>query len=121
MALRATLREQLGQLDALTVDELLEQRYRRLMAHWHTVMPGRILDVSYNELVHDPETRMQEILAFCKLPFEPGCADLARNRTPVATLSSAQSRRPINDRSIGEWRRYQKQLDWMQAALADSG
>ncbi|KAB2926523.1 MAG: acetyl-CoA carboxylase carboxyltransferase subunit alpha [Candidatus Contendobacter sp.] len=31
--LRAALREQLQQLDALTVDELLEQRYRRLMAY----------------------------------------------------------------------------------------
>jgi acetyl-CoA carboxylase carboxyl transferase subunit alpha len=32
-ALRAALREQLQQLDGLTVDELLEQRYRRLMAY----------------------------------------------------------------------------------------
>jgi acetyl-CoA carboxylase carboxyl transferase subunit alpha len=31
--LRAALREQLRQLDALTVEELLEQRYRRLMAY----------------------------------------------------------------------------------------
>ncbi|MDG4596248.1 MAG: acetyl-CoA carboxylase carboxyltransferase subunit alpha [Candidatus Contendobacter sp.] len=31
--LRATLCEQLRQLDALTMDELLEQRYRRLMAY----------------------------------------------------------------------------------------
>ena len=31
--LRDALREQLQQLDALTVDELLEQRYRRLMAY----------------------------------------------------------------------------------------
>ena len=31
--LRAALREQLQQLDALTVDELLEQRYRRLMGY----------------------------------------------------------------------------------------
>lgn len=95
------------------------RRYRRLMAHWHGVMPGRILDVSYNELVRDPETKTREILAFCQLPFEAGCADLTRNRTPVATLSSAQTRRAINDRSIGEWRRYSGKLAWMETELAE--
>ncbi len=95
------------------------RRYRRLMDHWHAAMPDRIFDVSYNELVRDPEAKTREILAFCELPFESGCADLARNRTPVATLSSAQSRHAINDRSIGEWRRYEKRLGWMQSGLAD--
>jgi hypothetical protein len=93
-------------------------RYRRLIDHWHRVMPGRILDVSHNELVRDPEAKAREILAFCKLAYEPGCADLTRNSTPVATLSSAQSREKINDRSIGEWRRYEKQLAGMRAKLA---
>lgn len=92
--------------------------YRRLMDHWHAVMPGRILDVSYNELVRDPETKAREILAYCNLPYEPDCVDLTKNRTPVATMSSAQTREKINDRSVGEWRRYEKQLAWMQAKIA---
>ena len=92
-------------------------RYRRLMDHWHAVMPGHILDVSYNELVRDPEAKAREILAFCRLPYEAGCVDLSRNLTPVATMSSAQTREKISDRSIGEWRRYEKQLGWMQSKL----
>jgi len=92
-------------------------RYRRLMDHWHQVMPGRILDVPYNELVRDPEAKAREILAYCKLPYEPGCVDLSRNRTPIATMSSAQTREKITDRSIGEWRRYEKQLAWMASKL----
>lgn len=84
--------------------------YRRLMAHWHQVMPDRILDVSYNALVRDSERTVREILSYCKLPYEPGCADLTRNGTPVATISSVQTRQRINDRSIGEWRRYERQL-----------
>lgn len=95
------------------------RRYRRLMDHWHVAMPGRIFDVSYNDLVRDPEAKTREILAFCKLPHEAGCADLTRNSTPVATLSSAQTRRAISDRSIGEWRRYEKRLGWMRSGLAD--
>ena len=93
-------------------------RYRRLMDHWHAVMPGQIYDVSYNDLVRDPERKTREILDFCKLPYEAGCVDLSRNQTPVATMSSAQTRSKISDRSIGEWRRYEKQLEWMSGKLA---
>jgi tetratricopeptide (TPR) repeat protein len=84
--------------------------YRRLMKHWHNVMPGEILDISYNALVRNPESTVQEILAFCRLPYESGCFDLTRNSTPVATMSSAQTRKEINDRSIGQWRQYENQL-----------
>ncbi|MDE1961233.1 MAG: sulfotransferase, partial [Xanthomonadaceae bacterium] len=31
-------------------------QYRRLIRHWHATLPGRVLDVSYNDLVADPET-----------------------------------------------------------------
>lgn len=91
--------------------------YRRLMQHWHKVMPGRILDVPYDALVRDSENAVRKIFDFCKLPYEPGCADPARNATPVATISSAQTRRQINDRSIGEWRRYERQLDGLRSRL----
>lgn len=95
------------------------QRYRRLMEHWHTVMPNHIFDVSYLELVRDPEAMARQILAFCKLDYEPDCVDLSRNRTPVATMSSAQTREKINDRSLSEWKRYGKQLTAMRAQLPE--
>lgn len=91
--------------------------YRRLMEHWHRVMPNRILDVPYAALVRDPEATMREIFAFCDLPYEAGCIDLTRNSTPVATISSAQTRQGINDRSIGEWRRYARQLENLRSRI----
>lgn len=94
--------------------------YRRLMAHWHEVMPGRILDVPYNALVRDPEKAVARIFAFCALSYESGCIDLARNPAPVATISSVQTRKGINDRSIGEWRRYEKQLADLQSRIDPS-
>jgi tetratricopeptide (TPR) repeat protein len=86
------------------------RNYRRLMEHWHSAMPGHILDVSYKELVTDTDAVVRKILSYCRLPYEPGCADLSRNSTPVATMSSAQARKQINDSSLGEWRRYARQL-----------
>ena len=91
--------------------------YRRLMLHWHAALPGRAYDVSYSELVTNPDATVRGILAYCGLPYESGCTDLSRNTTAVSTLSSAQVREPIHARALGEWRRYERQLAPLQAAL----
>lgn len=85
-------------------------QYRKVMAHWHAAMPGRIHDVSYSELVRDSETATRKALAFCGLEWEPGCIDITRNKAVVATLSAAQVREPIHQRFFEEWRHYEKQL-----------
>jgi tetratricopeptide (TPR) repeat protein len=93
------------------------RQYRRLMAHWHRVMPGVILDVEYSQLVRDTEAAARALLQYCGLPFEPACVDTATNRAPVATLSSAQVREQIHGRGFGEWRRYATQLAPLEEAL----
>ena len=89
----------------------------RVMAHWHRVHPGFVLDVSYAELVRDSEATCRKVLEFCGLPFEPGCLDHTRNRSSVSTLSSAQVREPIHSRGVGEWRRYARQLEPLRRLL----
>jgi tetratricopeptide (TPR) repeat protein len=96
-------------------------QYRGLMQHWHTVMPGRVLDVSYSDLVHDPEAVLSGVFAHCGLRWAAGCSDLTRNTTAVNTLSSAQVREPIHTRTLGEWRRYEKQLAPVRSALQAAG
>lgn len=91
--------------------------YRRVMAHWHAVMPGAILDVAYADLVHQPEPTLRRVFAFCGLEWEPGCTDLTRNAAPSATLSAAQVRAPLHGRAFGEWRRHAAGLSTLQAAL----
>ena len=92
-------------------------QYRRLMAHWHRVHPGFVLDVPYADLVNDTETICRRVLAFCGLPFEADCLDHTRNRSSVSTLSSAQVREPIHARGIGEWRRYATPLEPLRRLL----
>ena len=91
--------------------------YRRLMRHWREAMPGFVLDVSYTDLVRDTEATCRRLLAFCGLPFDPGCLDHTRNTAGVATLSSAQVRQPIHARALGAWRRYERQLQPLQSLL----
>ena len=92
-------------------------QYHRLMAHWHRVHPGFVLDVPYADLVNDTETICRRVLAFCGQPFEADCLDHTRNRSSVSTLSSAQVREPIHARGIGEWRRYATPLEPLRRLL----
>ena len=95
------------------------RQYRRLMNHWHAMMPGVVLDVNYGELVVDAESVARRVFAHCRLPYEPGCTDTSRNTSATDTLSSAQVREPIHARTIGEWRRYATQLSGLHESLAD--
>ena len=105
-------------LDALAAHYL---QYQRMLAHWHAAMPGQILDISYSELVRDPEATTRRILSFCGLEWEPGCIDLTRNTRAVATLSAAQVRERIHTSAFEEWRRYEPQLAGLRARLASAG
>ena len=95
-------------------------QYRRLHAHWQTAMPGRVLDVSYTELVQHTEKTMRKVLAFCQLPWEPACMDSKRNSTAVGTLSAVQARAAIHTRAFGEWKPYERQLSGLMRDLSEA-
>lgn len=100
-------------LDALAEHH---RHYVQLMAHWHQALPGGILDVDYARLVHDPESTVKEILAFCGLAHEAGCVDLTRNAAPSATLSMSQVRQSLRTDAFREWSPYATQLSRLHAA-----
>lgn len=91
--------------------------YLRTMAHWHQVMPGAIMDVSYSDLVRQPETVMRKVFAHCGLEWHSGCLDMRANPAPVATLSAAQVRGSLHSLAFGEWRPYAAKLELLQREL----
>ena len=92
-------------------------QYRQLMAHWHRVMPGRILDVHYDALVADPEAVMRQVLAFCDLPWDEAATTLDRAGA-VATASSPQMRGGIIRNRKAAWAPYADKLGPLIEALA---
>ena len=89
--------------------------YDRLMRHWHELLPGKILDVHYEETVDDLEGQVRRILDFCGLPFEEQCLRYYETRRAVKTASSEQVRQPIYQGGVGKWRKYEKNLgDWQE-------
>ena len=85
-------------------------QYRRLMDHWHEVLPGFILEVDYEDVVADLDSQVRRILDFCDLPFEDACLRYYETERAVKTASSEQVRRPIYSSSVNLWRNYEAHL-----------
>lgn len=86
-------------------------QYQRLMDHWQDVLPGRVLDVQYEEVVADLEGQVRRILAYCELPWEDGCLRFHETERAVKSASSEQVRQPIYSTSVNTWRHYETHLD----------
>lgn len=105
------------------LDELADYYvgYREQMDHWHRVLPGRILDVPYERLVHDPEGQARRVLEWCGLPWEDSVLAYPELGLPSMTASAAQVRRPIYTDSIGSWRRSASGMKRVQDRLVRAG
>jgi len=95
--------------------------YRRLMGHWHRVLPGRILDLAYEDVVTNHEAMVQRLLEYVGLPFEPACLEFHQNPAPTTTSSSVQVRQPLYDSSLEQWRHYAAELAPLRARLEAGG
>ena len=94
-------------------------QYHQIMKHWHSVLPGKVLDVHYEDTVLDLEGQVRRILDYCGLPFEEQCLRFHETERAVNTASSEQVRQPIYRDALGKWRRYEKNLGYWMEELAD--
>ncbi len=94
--------------------------YLDLMRHWDEVLPGRVLRVSYEDLVEDLEGGVRRMLDHAGLPFDPACLAFHETRRSVRTPSSEQVRRPIGREGLDQWRRYAPWLGPLRDALGDA-
>jgi tetratricopeptide (TPR) repeat protein len=85
-------------------------QYQRLMDHWHEVLPGKVLDVQYEEVVADLEGQVRRILEYCGLDWEESCLRFHETDRSVKTASSEQVRRPIYSSAFNTWRHYESHL-----------
>ena len=84
--------------------------YERLMAHWHRVLPGKILDIPYEALIADQEGWSRKLIDFLGLPWDDRCLAFYKKERLVRTASFWQVRQPIYASSVGRWRHYAKHL-----------
>jgi tetratricopeptide (TPR) repeat protein len=91
------------------------KEYCLTMYHWNEVLPGKVLDVHYEETVTDLEGQVNRILEHCGLPFEEQCLRFHETKRAVKTASSEQVRQPIYTGGMGKWRKYESHLgEWIE-------
>lgn len=95
--------------------------FDRLMTHWQRVFPGRILELHYEDLVEDQESKTRELLDFCNLPFEEACLRFERNVAPVATASAVQVRSAMYRSALDRWKQYEPHLAELRSLFAQNG
>ncbi|MEO8000881.1 MAG: sulfotransferase [Arenimonas sp.] len=93
------------------------KNYKRLMGHWHSIAPGRILDVAYENLVSQPTTELKRVQEFCGLALQPYEAKKRGGEFMSNTASTVQLREPIHKRNLNGWHRYQEYLGGMEMLL----
>ena len=99
------------------LDELTDYyiSYYRHMAHWHDVLPGRVLDVSYEALAREPEAQLRRVIDWCDLPWEAAALDFHRHEGASMTASAMQVRKPVYTDSISSWRRAEARFTPLKA------
>jgi hypothetical protein len=95
------------------------RNYVRLMAHFDSVLPGRVIRVHYEMLIDDTDAEIRRVLAACRLAFDPACLRFHKNARAVRTASSEQVRRPIFREGIEHWRHYEPWLGTLKATLGN--
>ncbi|HLZ84156.1 MAG TPA: sulfotransferase [Caulobacteraceae bacterium] len=111
----ATGNETLYDLGEIGAEQL---RYAGMMEHWRKVLPGRVVDVRYEEIIADPEATIRWLVTeVCGLPWAADCLRFHETARAVGTASADQVRRPIFRTSVERWRRYEGQLAPLIAAL----
>jgi hypothetical protein len=84
--------------------------HRRLMAHWKAVLPRRVHEVCYEQLVDDFEAEARRLVAACGLEWEPACLEFHQTSRPIRTASVTQVRQPLYRRALGRWKAYEPYL-----------
>ena len=100
--------------------KMLAQYYKLhqdLMKFWFKKHSEDIFILDNEELVNNQETVSKKLLEHCELEWEEQCLDFHKNKRQVRTASIEQVRSPINNKSIGAWKKYEDYLSEMLSEL----
>jgi len=90
----------------------------RIMAHWHRVLPGRIHDLVYEDVVANPEPTLRALVDFCGLPWSEKVLRFNETERTVKTASQMQVRKPLYQSSVARWKPYAALLEPARRVLA---
>jgi tetratricopeptide (TPR) repeat protein len=110
-----------GMVWAFDQMELAERsrEIERLMDHWRAVLPLRLIEIQYEDLVADLEGQSRRLINFLDLAWDPACLAFHETERPVMTASYWEVRQGLYTSSAGRWRHYRKHLGPLLLGLAN--
>lgn len=104
--------------------DTLARGFRRCFDYWYAEqakLRAAVLEVRYEDLVADFDSRMRLIADFLQLPWHDAMArpaERARAKGYISTPSYSQVIEPVNTRAIGKWQPYREMLSGAATELA---
>lgn len=95
------------------------REYKSLMDYWDEIFPGRILHLSYEDLIEDTQTHARAIIDHIGLEWDDQCLAFYKNQSTVKTASVNQVRKPIYKTSVAKWKPYAEHLEPLIEALGE--
>jgi tetratricopeptide (TPR) repeat protein len=92
-------------------------QYTKLMEHWRKVLPLKLIEISYEDMIVNTEQTARKMLDFLGLEWDEHCLAPHTNPCAVETASNWEVRQPIYHRSLERWRHYEKHLAPLKEAL----
>ena len=89
------------------------------MAHWKALLPGRILENRYEDMISDQEGQSRRLIDHLGLPWDDACLRFFEKGGAVRTISRWQVRQPIYKTSVKRWRNYGDRIRPLIDALGD--
>ncbi len=84
------------------------KQYRRVMSHWRKVLPGRFIEINYEDLVANQEAESKRLIEWIGMDWDENCLKFYESDRLVRTASITQVRQPIYTRSVARWKRYEQ-------------
>ena len=94
--------------------------YKRIMAHWKSLLDIPILEVQYEEIVRDQENVSRELIKFAGLEWDEKVLKFYESKRSVATASYDQVRQKIYTKSTHRWKNYENHIAPLVAALGNN-
>jgi tetratricopeptide (TPR) repeat protein len=95
------------------------RRYWALMEHWRRELPGRFLEVRYEDTVDDTEAVARRMLEWCGLDWDDRVLKFYETKRPVSTASVIQVRQPIYTSSKGRWKKWEPYIQPLLDGIGD--
>ena len=90
--------------------------HKDLMSYWLREFKD-IFVLDNEELVNNQEFVSKELIKYCGLDWEEECLSFYKTKRQVRTASIEQVRKPMNKKSIGAWKKYEKYLSELVSTL----